>query len=309
MLIVRGGLRHALAVVALLVLAAGCGFGRPAAPAPAIPRGAVAMVDGEPVWVSDVQAHVRPVGPRVGSGPAIDPRRRALDNAIRVRLFAQEAKRRGLFAPTGPAAVVDAHLVQGLLRQERQRRGISAANIADDAARSYYRQHLLLFNRPEAVRVLAIMIKDPNLAETVLRQAGGTSEQEFKALAARHSTDRPPWLRRGALELDAHQIGTPPGGIDPALYPVAFSLRRPGEVGLAKGTAGRYYVLRATKLDVVYERWSASLAQRVRNLMVWEAEQRAAGELDRQLRARATIMVNDETLKQVRVAEEGAPAA
>jgi Phloem filament protein PP1 cystatin-like domain len=60
------------------------------------------------------------------------------------------------------------------------------------------------------------------------------------------------------------------------------------------------------KINVVYEGWSASLAQRARNLVVWQAEQRAADELDRQLRARATIMVNNETLKQVRGVEEGA---
>ena len=58
-------------------------------------------MDGEPITAVELQQFVQPIALRIGADPPPDPRRQALEEAIRVRLFAREGNRRGLKVPDG----------------------------------------------------------------------------------------------------------------------------------------------------------------------------------------------------------------
>ena len=267
------------------------------APAPAPDDEIVAALDGQPVRASEVALHLRPAPPRVGAGPAVDPRRAALDDAVRVRLLGREARRRGLAAIDGPPAVVQASLVRALVDAESARRGVPAAGaIADADAERFYQEHQHRLSTPASVTVAAVVVAEAALAERLLQEADRVDDAGFARLVAAHSIDAPSRSRGGLLAVvqeHEHQLERP-------LLQVAWQLRRPGMVGLAAGSDGRWYVLRAREVMLAPQPWPA-VATKVRNLMVWERRNQVMAELVERLRGGASLTVDEAALGRVDV--------
>lgn len=248
------------------------------AASPAAGDAVIARIDGQPVLASEVRLHLRAAPPRIGTAPAVDPRRVALDAAIRVRLFAQEGRRRGLAAKGAPATV-QAMLVRGVIDAETSAAELRGDGVSDEDARVFYERDPKRFNRPTEVRVAAVAVDDERAAEELLVKASTASEAELAALGAK----------------DLGVIDEHGEGVDPAIAGTAMWLKHPGAVGLAPGSDGRYYVLRATEVKIVIKPWTAD-AMRVKNVVAEERRNAVLSRLEERLRKTASIEIDEAAL-------------
>lgn len=292
--------RVAALLAATLFFTLGCDQAKEAWPTPSASLGdVVATVDGAPIFVAEVAAHLVPASPRIGAAPPVDPRKQALERMLRVRLFAHEARRLRLPAPDGPPALTEAHLVQALIRRELLHHNVRADAISDEEARKYYDEHPELFNRPQAVHLSAIVVREALLAERLLQQAATAGEGEFGRLVERHSVDDLSRAQRGGLPVVV--IGRKQAEIDESVSAAAYYMRKAGTVGLAQGSDGRYYVLRATKVEMTVRPWSREAALRVKNRMASDRQEQVLQALTMRLRERARIVVSESALERIRI--------
>lgn len=286
-----------------LVLVTGCGGEGQAPPEEQVsPDAAVAKVGDEPVYAREVTVHLRPAQPRVGAAVPVDPRRQALDDAIRVRLFAHEAQRLGTRAPDGPPEVQQAYLVQWLIEREVDRRGIRVESISDDDASRHYEENRELFNKIESVDLAAVTVDDPTLAESLLERAERASTEEFARLAGEFSLDEASRARGGRLTVVDSDGKDPQGNeVEAAIARAGLALRKGGQVGLARGPDGRYHVLRATKVEMKYKPWGEDLVPYLKNVMTYDRQEQALEEMEQRLREDTGIVAYNDVLNRLEV--------
>ncbi len=290
----------AIAALAALVALAGC------RDEPRCARRAdhavIACVDNQPVLAAEVAEHLRPARAVPGRVVIEDPRRRALDDAIGVRLLAAEATRRGLTA-TGPPARRRSALYQAVLRDEADRQGAVAAQITDDEARGYYQANVGLFNKITAVEISALIVADPARAEQLYAQAQGLDEAGFASLARASSEDAS--APRGGALGEAHA-----DGVDPALTRLANDLRAAGAIGGPVTLAdGRHAVLRATSVELAIKPFDDTMARTVKARLAHDREQLAVAALELRLRGAHAVEVFADELARLPTAAVAASAA
>jgi hypothetical protein len=257
-----------LARATLLLALAACGGERRCEPR--ADHTVVACLDGSPIGAAEVAAHL---------GTRAPDRRRALDAALRVRVFAAEAARRGLGAelPNASAEQRRAMLHQALIADE-------APDPIDDAeARRYYEAHPGAFNKITATTCRGIFVEDRARAEALARELAGASDEQFAAA--------------GGVDLgEMHQPG-----VDPALTRLANDLRAAGAIGgPVRAADGRYAILRATAIEMAVKPYE-DVAPQVKNHLAHAREEEVLAELFARLRARHTIEVLDAELAHLPV--------
>jgi PPIC-type PPIASE domain len=257
----------------------------------------VAHVEGEPLYGRDVALYLRPAPPRIGAARPPDPRMVAAESAIRTVLFAREARRRGQRAHMGSKALAEAALVQGLIREETKRRRVSLVRVQDSEARRFYESHRERLAAVQSVELSAIVTDGPDVAEELLARAEQANEEEFADLVARHSVDEASKQRGGRFAV----VDGEGGGTEKVIARVALAMRRTGDVGLARGSDGRHYVLRATRVQLKVPAWDETLAARVRNLVFQEQRERLVEALAAPLRTAAHVEVDAAALSRLRV--------
>lgn len=267
------------AALACGVLVAGC-----QTPAAAVSPGdaVIARIDGQPILASEVRLHLRAPPPRVGTKVAIDPRRSALDDAIRVRLFAREGRRLGIVAKGAPA-LVQATLVRGVIAAATSGQELRGDGISDEEARAFYERDPERFNRPTEVRIAAVTVDSERGAEDLLVKASTASEAEFRAL--------------GGVDLGV--VDEHGAGVDPPIGATALWLKHVGAVGIARGSDDRYNVLRATEVKLVLKPWTAD-AMRVKNVLAGERRDEVLNRLDDRLRKGASIEIDEAALASLK---------
>jgi len=252
----------------------------------------VARVNGESVRADEVLENLLPSPPKIGTAYQVDPRRNALDEAIQTRLFAQEARRRGIEVSGLPPAVARAYLAQKLIAEEVGRRRIDARSIDDGQAHRFYEKHSHLFTEVESVALEAIVVEDPELANQLLFQVEGADEKTFDKLAREFSVDQALKHRGNLLAL--LKASAPDDGVEDEVARVGWTMTKPGQVGLARSSHNRYYVLRANEIESSVRPWDEDLALMAKNVMANELKEKTLEELEEQLRAEAEITVDSQ---------------
>lgn len=252
----------------------------------------VACVDGEAVLASDVVPHLRAPAPIRGQAALPDPRQTAVDEAVRLQLFAAEARRRGLADGGGPRAHRLATLNQALRRDELARLHLGPNSVSDDVTQAFFAANPGAVSPIDAVRVRAIVVADAARAEVLYREAGALDDDGFAALA-----------RTASLDASAASGGDL-GEVSPDRHPLplvraAFDLRAAGELGgpIALGD-GRYAILRATTVTVRKEDF-ATIAPRVKAHLARVDEASALDALAARLRAERPVTVFADAVAQL----------
>ncbi len=203
----------ALAMILGLGLAA-CGHGNGAETAPERNDRAVAKVDGQTIWSSDVKREAVAQG-LIAAGEPLDASsdlfRRVLDEVVDQRLLAAEAARRHL--DKDPAA-------QRRLAAARERvlgdmlvESVVADAVNDNAVRGLYQEQLKLAKRSEEIHARQIVVATAAEADAVRKLlASGAS---FEALAMEKSTDAATRFNGG--DLGYFTIDVMPESYDAAL--------------------------------------------------------------------------------------------
>ena len=267
---------------------------------PPDPGQVVASIDNQPVYVSEVLPHLQPLPPRVGAGPAPDMRRQALEQALRNRLLAGEALRRGLAAEAARSGIEVARAlrIRALIDAELARHDERLAGaLSSEALHAFYREHSERLRSLESAKLASLVVSDAELAERLLQEAAEADDATFRGLVAGHSEDLLTKDRDGELgTIDKHA-----DGLEAPLARVAIGLKHDGAVGLAVDVLGRYHVLRAREVKLEEKPWTDAVESQVRNLARHAEREAILESLVAELRQAAVIEVDVAVLERIRV--------
>lgn len=268
-----------------LIASALAGFACRDAPrcGPRADHAVVACVDQTAITAAAAREHLRPPRPLPGRATPPTPAERAVDDAIRVQLFADEASRRGLAPRSARVAVRHRALVDHLAATS----GRTPAEISDDEAAAAYAATPGRYGKVEAVRARAIYLAEPAAAEATYQAAVGADDAGFAALAQGRSRD-PSAAAGGDLgAIDEHTATK-------ELVRLASELRHPGDLlGPRLLDDGRYVILRATEVTVRPEPLAGALPRVKATLARAALEEQVAAEAARlALGRRVTIFAD-----------------
>ena len=225
-----------LTLLAMILTLAACGRGAGDDTPPQAGDQAVARVEGQAIWASDVKREAVAQG-LIGEGEPLDVSsdlfRRVLDEVIDQKLLAREAERRGL---------ADSPLAQRRLEATRERilgdmlveTTVNRA-ISDQAVQALYQEQLRLARNSEEIRLRLILSATREAADAVrgMLAAGANFEQ----LAMERSTDE-------ATRFSGGDLGYSTLDVMPADYAAALRNAAAGDTVGPFETEGGWAVLR-----------------------------------------------------------------
>lgn len=249
-----------------------------------------------------------------------DRRRKLLDEIIKAELLAGEARRRGI--DKRPEVEERIRLV---LRDEVQSLARAklpeASSIPESEVRAYYDRHRADFSEPERRRAAHIVLTDEPRARQVLERAVRASPTEWGQLVREHSRDVPPApgpLAPAELAGDIGIVSAPgePRGDNPAVpEPVRKALFQIDELGgvypeLVRDGA-KFHIVRLVGKSDARARSYAEAERAIRVAILQQRLRQAERDLERELRQRYPVQIDEAALKRVKVPAlgKGADAA
>lgn len=257
-------------------------------------------------------------------------RREFLDNMVRFELLAIEARKRGLEKDPSVTRVRRQMMVQQMMKEMFDDKGVKLSDITDQEIEAYYAENAAEFHKPAQVRASHILVKDRATAARILAQlkAGARPPGEgdepgavrprgtgaemalFRKLAKEHNLDPATKDRYGDLRFFGATPGEGEGGIEvpQPVRDAAFKLEKTGDVypEPVQSEAG-FHVVKLTGKREALER-SLDDARRLIQNRLWRKRREAAIEafVD-ELRKKAKVEENPALLDQVKV-DPNAPA-
>jgi peptidyl-prolyl cis-trans isomerase C len=217
----RSAFLAALALSCALALA-GCGRNGGTEHAPERGDQAVAKVDGQTVWSSDVKREAVSQG-LIGEGEPLDVSsdlfRRVLDEVVDQRLLAGEAVKRKL--DKDPVAQRRLTAARDRVLGDMLVESVVSDAVNDNAVRGLYQEQLKLAKRSEEIHARQIIVATAAEAEAVRKLlASGAS---FEGLAMEHSTD-------AATRFNGGDLGYFTIDVMPPAYDAALKTAKPGQI-------------------------------------------------------------------------------
>jgi parvulin-like peptidyl-prolyl isomerase len=239
-----------------------------------------------------------------------DRRRMLLDEIIKAELLAGEARRRGL----DKRPEVEERIRQVLRDEVKQlaRAKLPApSSIPESEVRAYYDQHRAEFAEPERRRAAQIVLTEEPRARQVLARATGASAAEWGKLVREHSRDAAAAegpLAPAELAGDIGIVSAPgePRGDNPAVpEPVRkalFEIRELGGVYPELVRDGsKFHVVRLTGKTDARTRSYAEAERAIRVAIVQQRLREAEAQLERELRQRYPVQIDEAALQTVKV--------
>lgn len=238
-------------------------------------------------------------------------RREFLDNMIRFELLAIEANKEGLGDSEPVQRVRKQMMVQRMMTELFEDRGIKLADITENEIKAYYDAHREEFQKPAQVRASHILVQREALAKKLLTQlqAGPRDMQMFRELAKQHNIDRETKGRLGDLRFFGEQASDDPAEpkVPAALRKAAFTLKKVGDLyPEVIGTEAGFHVLRLTGKRAALDRSLDDARRLIQNRLWRDKRQEAIDAFVEDLRNKAHI-VEDLTLLE-KVDTNRAPA-
>jgi len=251
-----------------------------------------------------------------------DRRKQLLNEIIQVELLAEEAKRRGLDKQPETQERVRQMLKEELLRDVRQSVP-SPTDIPEAEVRAYFDSHHDEFKEPERRRVAHLVLGSEAQAKAALQKALDATAADWGKLVTQVSLDKPaPSAGPTPTELagDLGIVGPPghPRGANPrvpeALRAAVFEVDKLGGVlNRVVSESGHFHVVRMTGRTEARDRSYQDAERTIRVTLVQQRIRDREAELERELKQRYPVSVDDEALSQVKVPEadaaNAAPAA
>ena len=241
---------------------------------------------------------------------SVDRRKQLLDEIIKAELLAAEARKRGLDQKPEVKERIRQILREDVLRSIRAE-APAPAEIPEADVRAYYDKHRDEFRDPERRRVAHIVVTDEAKAKQVLELAKKASPTDWGKLVKEHSLEKsPPTAANGPLELagDLGIVG-PPGvakGDNPRvpdpLREAVFKIGAVGGVfdGVVK-EGSKFHVVRMTGKTEARDRSYAEAERTIRVALLQERMQAAEEKLEKELRQRFPVKIDEKALEKVEV--------
>lgn len=237
-------------------------------------------------------------------------RKLLLDEMIKVELLAVEAQRRGLDKLPETQERIRQVLRDEMLRETRE--GLPPpASIPDSDVHAYYDKHRDEFREPERRRVAHIVLSDEAKAKKVLALALKATPAEWGKLVQEHSLDKPPKPSPAApLELAGDLGIVSPSGdargdnpkVPEALRKAVFQIDKLGGVYpelVADG--GKFHIVRMTGKTDARDRAFPEAERTIRVAILQERIRDAEDRLEKELRAKYKVLIDDAALAKAKV--------
>lgn len=268
----------------------------------------LAKVDGVTITVKQLQDSINRQSPYIRARYQSKEQKRVfLDNLVRFEVLAKEAERRGLDKDPEVIQTMKSAMITKLLKDELER-GLKPEDVPDADMKAYFEAHKDEFNKPEEVRVSAIIVKKKAQADEVARAAKteeGKSNKGFRDLVARYSTDEETKLRGGDLRYFARESTEVP----PPVIEAAFGLEKTGDIAGPISTDGKFYVIKQTGRRKAVVKTYDQVKRQIQNDLYKDRREESQKQFVEQLRARAKVELFEDNLKKVRVDTSSAAAA
>jgi peptidyl-prolyl cis-trans isomerase C len=239
-----------------------------------------------------------------------DRRRKLLDEIINAELLAGEAKHRGLDKRPETEQRIRQALRDEVVARSRAQLP-TPAEIPEAEVRKYYEDHRAEFQEPERRRVAHIVLSDETKAKKILEQALKASPGQWGKLVQDSSLDKPPTPGPTApLEL-AGDLGivSAPGeahgenlAVPESVRAAVFKIPKLGGVHPELvPDAGKFHIVRLTGKTDARARSYVEAERAIRVTLLQLRAKKAEDDLERELRQRYPVKIDDAALQQVPV--------
>lgn len=203
----------------------------------------LAEIDGYKITVGDFQERINKQSPYVRARYTSKERKKEfLDNLIRFEVMAKEATSRGLDNDPEVVRTMKQVMIQKLMKKEFETR-VKLEDITDEEMKAYYEQHTAEYNKPEEVRVTAVIVNDKAKAKKVAKLAKGPlgkNNNGFRDLVNAHTEDVESKKRGGDLRYFPRDAKHVPA----AVVTAAFELAQTGDVAGPIAVDGKFYIIK-----------------------------------------------------------------
>jgi peptidyl-prolyl cis-trans isomerase C len=260
----------------------------------------LAKVDEVVITVKQLQDSINRQSPYIRSRyQSKEQKRIFLDNLIRFEVLAKEAARRGLDRDPEVIQTMKSAMITKLLKDELQS-GIKPQDIPEADMKAYFEARQEEFNKPEEVRVSAIVLRNKRQAEAVAKAALGPEGQTnkgFRDLVSKHSVDQEGKLRGGDLRY-FHRGSTE---VPRPIIEAAFALGKTGDVAGPIAAGGSFYIIKQTGRRKAVTRTYEQVKRQIQNELYKDRREQSQKQFVEQLRSKAKVEVFEDNLKKVRV--------
>ncbi len=268
----------------------------------------LARVDGVTITVKQLQDNINRQSPYIRARYQSKEQKRVfLDNLIRFEVLAKEAERRGLDKDPEVVQTLKSAMITKLLKDELEH-GIKPEDVAEADMKAHFDAHQEEFNKPEEVRVSAVVVGKKAQAEEVARLArsqDGKSNKAFRDLVSKYSSDEVSKLRGGDLRYFARESTEVPRPVIEA----AFALEKTGDVAGPIAAGGTFYVIKQTGRRKAVVKTYEQVKRQIQNDLYKDRREASQKQFVEQLRAKAKVEVIEDNLKKVRVDTSGRASA
>jgi peptidyl-prolyl cis-trans isomerase C len=265
----------------------------------------IARIDDVVITVREFQERINRQSPYIRARyNSVEQKKEFLDALIRYEILAREAYRRGLDKDPDAVRAMKTVMIQKLMKTEFEG-AVRPEDIPESELKAYYEANPQEWNKPEEVRVSAIVLDGKARADSVAKAAlgpEGNSNKGFRDLVARWSTDEESKLRGGDLRYFARGASEVPAPVIEA----AFRLEKTGDVaGPIDAGGGKYYIIKQTGRRRPIAKSFDQVKRQIQNTL-WKDRRVAAQQgFVSGLRQKSKVEVFDSNLKRVRVSAAG----
>jgi peptidyl-prolyl cis-trans isomerase C len=267
----------------------------------------VAEIDGYTITLDDFQDRINKQSPYIRARyTSMERKKEFLDNLVRFEVLATEAKKRGLDQDPEVVRTMKQVMIQKLMKVEFDTR-VKPEDVTDAEMKAFYDEHTTEYNKPEEVRVSAIIVKDKATAEKVAAEAKGPTGQDakgFRDLVTKYSIDEVTKARGGDLRY--FSVGSPE--VPAEVVDAAFKLQNTGDVSGAVATKGGFYVLKQTGRRKALVKTFDEVKKQIQNRIYRDKRTKAMEDFVTGLKNAAKITVHEDALAKVRVDTSGVGA-
>lgn len=267
----------------------------------------LATIDDVTITVGEFQERINRQSPYIRARyTSLEQKKEFLDNLVRFEILAKEALRRGLDKDPDVVRTMKQVMIQKLMKSEFEDK-LKPEDIDDAEMQAFFEAHKSDYNRPEEVRVSAVILGDAKSAKKVAELAKGDkgkSNRGFRELVTQYSVDEETKLRGGDLRYFSRETTEVPKPVVEA----AFALEKTGEVAGPIEAGGRFYVIKQIGHRKAVERSFEDVKRQIQNQLYRDKRTQAQKDFITKLREGAKIEIHEDNLDKVRIDTSAAEA-
>ncbi len=269
----------------------------------------LASIDGVEITVREFQDRINRQSPYIRARyTSNDQKKEFLDNLIRFEVLAQQAKSEGFDKNSDVIRTMKQVMIQKLMKEHFET-GITPDDVKEEQMRAYYDANPAEFNKPEEIRVSAIVVDTKIEADKAAKLAlgeKGSTNKGFRELVAEYSTDQESKPRGGDLRYFTRETTSDSGALPKELIEAAFGLTKTGDVvGPIKGSNGKFYIAKQTGHRKAINKTFEQVKRQLQNRLYRDMRSKAQKDFVQTLKAKAEIEIFEDKLGEVLVDTSG----